>query len=204
MIETQFKALAPDSATIYLEPLKAACALNGIDTPARTAHFLAQCAHESANFTRFVENLNYSADGLAATWPNRFRDVNGKPSAKALALHRKPEAIANVVYANRMGNGDDTSGDGWRYRGRGMIQLTGKDNYRMASQDIYGDDRLVQDPDEVLKPDTSALVAAWFWTKNNLNELADRGDVRGITRRINGGFNGLAHREELTNKAILA
>lgn len=204
MLETQFKALAPDSALIYLEPLKAACALHGIDTPERTAHFLAQCAHESANFTRFTENLNYSADGLASTWPNRFRDVNGKPSAKALALHRKPELIANAVYANRIGNGDEASGDGWRYRGRGMIQLTGRANYLEASQEIYSDDRLVHDPDEVLKPDTSALVAAWFWSKNNLNDLADKGDVRGITKRINGGYNGLAHREELTKKALEA
>lgn len=203
MIEPKFRALMGNqSALVYLEPLKAAMFLHAIDTEERISHFLAQVAHESAGFTRISENLNYSAEGLAATWPRRFRGGDGKPNALAEILHRKPELIANEVYANRMGN--TQPGDGWKYRGRGLIQLTGKSNYIAASNGLYNSDILVDDPDRVLQPDVAALTACWFWLSNGLNELADLGDVRAITRRINGGTIGLEHRAELTHIALTA
>lgn len=203
MIDRKFRALmASNKALIYLETLKAAMALHAIDTEERISHFLAQVAHESAGFTRITENLNYSAKGLAATWPRRFRGDDGQPNELAEMLHRKPELIANEVYANRMGN--TQPGDGWKYRGRGLIQLTGKSNYTAASHALYNNEFLVDDPDRVLQPDVAALTACWFWLSNGLNELADLGDVRAITRRINGGTIGLEHRAELTHIALTA
>lgn len=205
MIDSKFKALAGGrEAIIYLEPLKAAMALHAIDTEQRISHFLAQVAHESAGFTRITENLNYSADGLASTWPRRFRGDDGQPNALAHQLHRKPQLIANHVYANRMGNGDLKSGEGWMYRGRGLIQLTGKDNYRAASFALYGSDLLLVDPDKLLEADVAAMTACWFWNTNGLNEMADLGNVATITRRINGGTIGLEHRARLTELALTA
>lgn len=191
-------------ALVYLEPLKAAMALHAIDTEERVSHFLAQVAHESAGFTRISENLNYSAAGLANTWPRRFRGDDGQPNGLAHQLHRKPQLIANHVYANRMGNGSVASGEGWKYRGRGLIQLTGKDNYRAASIALYGSDLLLVDPDKLLESDAAAMTACWFWNTNGLNELADLGNVATVTRRINGGTIGLEHRAELTHIALTA
>lgn len=191
-------------ALIYLEPMIAAMALHGIDTDQRVSHFLAQVAHESAGFTLVQENLNYSAEGLAKTWPRRFAGDSGQPNELARQLHRKPQQIANHVYANRMGNGSIQSGDGWSYRGRGLIQLTGKSNYLAASVALYGSNLLCIEPDKVLDPDVAALTACWFWTSNGLNDLADLGDVAKVTRRINGGTIGLAHRARLTELALNA
>lgn len=160
-----------------------------INTPDRVAAFLAQCGHESVDFTVLEENLNYSARGLVATWPQRFLNESA-----AQAYHRRPEAIANLVYANRMGNGPETSGDGWRYRGRGAIQLTGKSNYQ-AFADTFGwtlDDTVTY----VSTLQGAVESAAWFWWRNNLNDLADRRDIAGMTRKINGGTIGLAEREQ--------
>lgn len=205
MIDSKFKALMGGrNAIVYLEPLKAAMALNAIDSDARVSHFLAQVAHESAGFTRITENLNYSADGLASTWPRRFRGDNGLPNALAHELHRRPQLIANHVYANRMGNGDVGSGDGWKYRGRGLIQLTGKSNYLAASIALYGSNLLCLEPEKVIEPDVAALTACWYWQANGLNELADLGDVAIVTRRINGGTIGLEHRARLTELALTA
>lgn len=205
MIEAKFRALMGGrEAIIYLEPLKAAMALHAIDTEQRVSHFLAQVSHESAGFTRITENLNYSAQGLAATWPRRFRGDNGQPNPLAHQLHRKPQLIANHVYANRMGNGDVASGEGWKYRGRGLIQLTGRDNYRAASFALYGSDLLLIDPDKLLEADVAAMTACWFWNTNGLNELADLGNVATVTRRINGGTIGLEHRARLTELALTA
>jgi putative chitinase len=205
MIDQKFKALAKSAEAFrFLEPLKAAMALHGIDTPLRVSHFLAQLAHESAGFSIVVENLNYSAVGLATTWPRRFRGSDNKPNALALGIQRKPQMIANHVYANRMGNGDAASGDGWTYRGRGLIQLTGKSNYQRASLEIYGDDRLVINPDLVAEPDVAALTACWFWSSSDLNSLADLDDVAAVTRKINGGTVGLDHRKQLTQLAMEA
>jgi len=158
----------------------------GLDTPLRRAHFMAQLAHESGGFKRLVENLNYSADALLRTWPSRFTPE----SAKACA--RQPEKIANTVYAGRLGN--DQPGDGWRYRGRGYIQLTGKANYAEFSQRLFGDDRLVRDPHQAAEPGTAIRLAGAFWVAKGLNTLADLDDIEAITRRINGGLHGLADR----------
>jgi putative chitinase len=161
----------------------------GITTPRRQAHCLAQLAHESGGFRRMVENLNYSADGLCRTWPSRF-DHTTAPS-----YARKPERIANKVYANRLGNGPESSGDGWRFRGRGFIQITGRANYADYSKRVFGDYRLVDTPDLAADPKVAVQIAAEYWTAKGLNALADADDIEGITRRINGGLNGIADRK---------
>ena len=167
-----------------------------IMSPVRQAMFLSQLAHESGNFRHVVENLNYSAEALRRVFGRHF------PTDKiAQEYARKPERIANRAYANRMGNGDEASGDGWKYRGRGLIQLTGKDNYTSYSN--YANNGALQNPDIVATPEFAADSAGWFWATNRLNQLADTGDVRAVTRRINGGFNGLADREAKYNKLIV-
>lgn len=153
-----------------------------INTKQRIAGFLAQCAHESADFTVLKENLNYSADGLVKIFKKYF------PTVEAAALYaRKPEMIANKVYANRMGNGDEASGDGFKYRGRGLIQLTGKDNYRACSLALFRDDRLLKDPDYVATKEGAIRSACWFWKTNNLNKWADADDFDGLSDVINRG-----------------
>lgn len=160
----------------------------GIDTPARVAAFIAQIAHESSDFTRIEENLNYSAKGLADTWPSRFKLASGFPNPLASALAKQPEAIANHVYANRMGNGPVESGDGWRYRGRGLKQITGKDNYRQCGEALNLD--LVTQPDLLLNHDSAVESACWFWRARNLSPLADAGNFLQVTKNINGGTIG--------------
>ena len=171
----------------WLDPLTSAFERFEINTPERQAAFIGQCAHESANFKTLQENLNYSAKGLTATWPSRFPSEDA-----AQPFHRQPEKIANKVYSGRMGNLDE--GDGWKYRGRGLIQLTGKDNYRLAS-DALGVD-FVKDPDLVLTKEYAALTAAWFWDKSRLNAFADANDIEGMTKKINGGIIGLDDRKK--------
>lgn len=163
-----------------------------INTVSRVAAFLAQCGHESAGFTTLKENLNYSADGLNKIFPKYFI----KAGRDANQYARNPEKIANVVYSNRMGNGDEASGDGWKYRGRGPIQLTGKDNYRKFANDYFEDpETLLNDPDLLIDHiPTSLLAAVWFWQKNNLNKEADAHDIKTMTRKINGGYIGLEDR----------
>ena len=179
-------------AARWESPLRDVCSAFEITTPKRIAAFLAQLGHESSGLTVVLENLNYSAAGLLATWPSRFTH------ALADELARKPERIANFVYAGRMGNGDAPSGDGWRYRGRGPIQITGKANYAAIRDELREAGR--QAPDFVLSPDLladpkwGALAAGAFWVGRGLNELADAGDFRKITTRINGGQNGAADR----------
>ena len=168
-----------------------------IVTPARVAGFISQCQHESADFTALSENLNYSAKGLAGTFRKYF------PSeAEATPYARKPEKIANRVYANRMGNGAEASGDGFKFRGRGLVQLTGRANYTQCSKDLFGDDCLVQNPDLVCEPEYAVLSACWFWHKNRLNDICDRGDVVLLSKRINGGTLGLADRIHHWNECI--
>ncbi len=171
-----------------------------IDSAPRLAAFLAQIAHESGRFARLVENLNYSASGLANTWPLRYADMTGGPNALALSLSGRPAAIANNAYANRMGNGDEASGDGWRYRGRGLIQITGRDNYYRCGEALDLD--LINRPETLEAPLYAALSAGWFWDRNDLNALADRGRLRAITRAINGGEHGLADRLSLYESAL--
>lgn len=162
---------------------------SGIDTKERVNMFLAQCGHESGGFTITVENLNYSAKGLRSTFPKYF-----KSESEALIYERKPEKIANKVYADRIGNGPESSGDGWKYRGFGFIQLTGKSNYEAFSKDMGID--IVSNPENIRQDLTLAIkTAVWFWNKNKLNSYADKGDLLGATKRINGGINGLADRE---------
>jgi putative chitinase len=168
-----------------------------INTPARVAGFVSQCAHESAQFTILQENLNYSAKGLAGTFRKYFASEE-----QAMPYQRKPEMIANRVYGNRMGNGPEASGDGWKYHGRGLVQLTGKDNYTHCSRELFGDDHLVEDPDLVAHPEYAVLSACWFWKRNNLNAICDTGDVVALTKRINGGTLGLDDRIAHWNHAL--
>ena len=169
----------------------------GIVTPARVAGFVSQCQHESADFTVLQENLNYSAKGLMGIFKKYFPD-----EASANQYARKPEMIANRVYANRMGNGSEASGDGYKFRGRGIVQLTGRANYAKCSMDLFGDDCLVQDPDLVCEPEYAILSACWFWHKNRLNDICDKGDVVLLSKRINGGTIGLADRIHHWNECI--
>lgn len=191
----------------YLDPLNRHMPAYGINTSARIAAFLAQVAHESQDFTRVVENLNYSAQGLANTWPSRYaiapKAATKTPNALAHKLHRRPEAIANNVYANRMGNGDEASGDGWKHRGAGLKQLTGKANHTACGK-VLGID-LVRHPELLQEPEWAVASACWFWQANGLSALADRGDFRGMTIKINGGTIGLPERvayHEVAKKAF--
>ena len=204
----------PALAEQWIEGVKAACIQFGIDTEKRIAGFISQCAHESGGFTMLEENLNYRASTMAACWPNRFgvknpdgtwaKDAKGArvPNKFALALERKPEMIANVVYASRMGNGPTESGEGWLYRGRGLKQLTGKDNYTRCGQALKED--FVHSPDLLLSPRYASLSAAWFWSTNGCNKFADAGDIEGLTRRINGGLIGIDDRKKRYNAVLAA
>lgn len=164
-----------------------------INTPLRVAHFMAQIEHESG-LKPISENLNYSASGLLATFGKYFE--NSPNEAKKYA--RQPERIANRVYANRMGNGNEASGEGWKFRGRGFIQITGKENYNSLCNDTGID--CISNPDCLLEEANAMISALWFWNKKGLNELADIDNIETITKKINGGFNGLAHRKELLIK----
>ena len=161
-----------------------------IDTPVRLAHFLAQCAHESGNFKFMTENLNYSAKGLMGVFKKYF-----PTEAIAKQYERKPEKIANKVYASRMGNGDEASGEGAKFKGRGYIQLTGKQNYS-AFNKVVDEDILAQP--ELIATKYPLLSAAWFWDSRKLNALADGGAtnqvVTSITKKVNGGTHGLEDR----------
>jgi|APGre2960657404_1045060.scaffolds.fasta_scaffold00085_6 putative chitinase len=166
-----------------------------INTPLRVCHFLSQLSHESAGFTVLSENLNYSSTGLLKNFSKYFKD------GSELKYARNPKAIASRVYANRMGNGSEDTEEGWRYRGRGYIQITGKFNYEKYSKSIFGDSRLLENPDLALDYIIAAKIACAFWKENNLNSLADKDDLIGITKKINGGTNGIDHRRELLKKA---
>ena len=167
---------------------------HGIDTFNRIAHFLAQVVHESGHMGRVEENLNYSADRLQVVFRKYF-----KTKAAAQPFHRNPEKIANKVYANRIGNGPPSSGDGYRYRGRGLIQLTGRSNYEKFAQWV-GDSAVISDPDLVATK-YPVMSAVFFWATKGVNAPADVDDVERVTLLINGGFNGLAGRAKLTRKA---
>jgi putative chitinase len=166
-----------------------------ISTPERQACFLGQCAHESGGFTALSENLNYSAASLCRVWPKRFATIGD-----GQICERNPEKIANKVYASRMGNGDEESGEGYAYRGRGLIQLTGKSNYEACGKALGVD--LIDNPDLVATPQYAALSAGWFWNKNKLNAYADKGDMEGLTKKINGGTHGIEDRVARTQAAI--
>jgi putative chitinase len=159
----------------------------GIDTPQRIAAFVAQCAHESGNFRFIQENLNYRWASLRKIFPKYF-----PTDELAQQYEKKPEKIANRIYANRMGNGDEASGDGYRYRGRGLIQLTGKDNYTFFAGSLGIE--VEEAADYLATFEGAAQSACFFWEQNNINRFADAGDIRGMTRAINGGYIGLEDR----------
>lgn len=190
--------LAGVRARAFIDPINAAMSEFSIDTPAREAAFLAQSAHESAQLRDLVENLNYSADRLIEIFRRRFT------LADASEYARKPERIANRVYAQRLGNGDETSGDGWRFRGRGIFQITGRANYSACSKSLFGDDRLVESPELLEQPEGACRSAAWFWQSRELNQWADSGDIKTLTLRINGGLNGWQERADYFARANIA
>jgi putative chitinase len=191
MLESQLLALGIEGK--WFEPLQETFEKYQINTPKRQACFIGQCMHESGGFKFVKENLNYSAKALMATWPSRFPDMD-----TAEKYERQPEKIANKVYSGRMGNTED--GDGAKYIGRGLIQLTGKDNYKAFGEAI-GED-LVANPQLVEQPRYAALSAGWFWNKRGLNALADAMDVTTMTVRINGGKIGIDDRIAKINKAL--
>jgi putative chitinase len=204
--------VSKELAERWLPHVQAAFDRFNINTERQVAAWIAQCAHESAGFKMLTENLNYSADTMAVVWPSRFAvlgpdkkpvKVKGKnqPNKFALALHRQPEMIANTVYANRMANGNIESGEGWKYRGRGLKQLTGKDNYTRCGQGLGMD--LVGNPDLLLTPEGASMSAAWFWSTNKCGPIADSGDFVALTKKINGGTIGLEDRQK-RYKAVLA
>ena len=192
----------------WLPFIRETCERFQINTPKQIAAFIAQTAHESAGYTVLTENLNYSADTMAVVWPNRFaekgpdgkpkKDTNGKniPNKFALALHRKPEAIANVVYGGRMGNGPIESGDGWKHKGMGLKQLTGLDNHRRCGESLGVD--FATNPELLLEPKYASLSAGWFWSVNKCGAIIESDDVNAftnLTKKINGGTIGLADRK---------
>lgn len=182
--QAQLEAICPrlKNAGIWVPPLNAAMEGAYIDTPVRIARFLAQAAHESDGFTALEENLSYGPAALIKTFPAHFT------AAEAQVYGYRPEKIANRVYANRMGNGEEGAGYGYLYRGRGIFQVTGRNNYRLCSIAICGDaDTLLINPDLLVDPDYACMSAGWYWGEHNLNEWADRADFDKISDIINIG-----------------
>lgn len=160
----------------------------------RVAGFMAQTIHESGNYSRFQENLNYSSDRLLQVFPKYFKNLNPRD------YHRQPEKIANLVYANRMGNGPPESGDGWKFRGTGLIQITGRYNYEEFAKSVNM--TLEEAIDYIATFQGAVESACWFWKTNNINFYCDNYDILGMTKRINGGTNGLEHREYEFNRIL--
>jgi putative chitinase len=212
MNRTQLLTIAPGvgaRADTFLGPLNTAMERFNVTTPARQAAFVAQVLHESANFKSMEENLNYSPGGLMATFNTdriqRFSPSTAGEYGRIADRAANQAMIANIAYANRLGNGSIESGDGWRYRGRGPGQLTGKANYRACGAALGFD--LIAQPDLVAQPTTGCLAFAWFWTVGNgtggdLGLLADAGRIEAVSRAVNGGANGLAERIALTARAM--
>jgi putative chitinase len=178
----------------WVDALNATFERFDISNPLRQACFIGQCGHECGNFRILEENLNYRAEALQKLWPRRF-DVQ-----KAQMCARNPKLIANTVYSSRMGNRDEASGDGWRFRGRGCIQLTGHANYYHAGQALGVD--FVMEPDLVATPMYAAMTAGWFWDTHKINRFADTRDFIGMTKKINGGTIGLNDRIKHINHAL--
>jgi putative chitinase len=185
-------------AAEWIDPLSGAAFIYDINTPQRMAYWLATIAHESARLSKLEEDLNYSAGRLAQIWPGRFGPGKAEPRDYA----HQPAKLASFVYANRMGNGPPETFDGWTYRGRGPIQLTGRDNYSAAAAGIHAD--IVRFPELVIEPPVGAMTAAWFWTTHGLNELADEDDFEGAVRRVNGGLTNYEDRQECLRRAEFA
>jgi len=174
--------VGPTQARAFADPLQAAMALHDISTQRRQAAFIAQAMLESARFTRLEENLFYTTPArIAAVWPSRFKSAD-----EAAAYARNPQKLANRVYAGRNGNGDEASGDGWLFRGRGLFQLTGRANYIRASAGTGQGSVYVLRPELVAEPSDACLTAAWYWRSNGCNDMADAGNFDATTRAING------------------
>jgi putative chitinase len=188
------KTCSEDMADKWIDALNQVCEKYEINTALRIAGFLSQCGHESGGFRYTVENFNYSAARLLMVFPHYFNADSAKN------YEYKPEKIANRVYANRMGNEDEASGDGWQYRGRGLIQLTGKDSY--AAFSMAADNNSLVEPDLLEQPELAAMSAGWYWSTRKINSLADAQDVLGMTKRINGGTNGLDDRQMRYSRLI--
>jgi len=178
----------------FVDPINKVIEDFDINTPERLSMFLAQVGHESGGLKTLHENLNYKEERLAQIFPKYFKGVDTSEYA------HNPERIANLVYANRMGNGDVESGDGYRFRGRGAIQLTGRSNYTACGADLEVD--LEENPDWLETPEGAIMSAAWFWDQHDLNDWADKGDVLMVTKKINGGTIGLEDRKELYGEAL--
>ena len=181
--------------TQWVEPLNETFERFGISTPKQQAAFIGQCSHECGNFTKLEEGLSYAADRLMKIWPRRFPNME-----IAQRYARNPKALANNVYANRMGNRDEASGDGYRFRGRGCIQTTGHSAYFHAGQALGAD--FVMQPDLVAMPKYAALTAGFFWNTHKLNAFADSEDYITMTKRINGGTIGLEDRKAHIAQAL--
>lgn len=202
----------------WIDAIVATCEEFAINTPQRIASFLAQTSHESGGYTMLKENLNYRATTLAACWPPRFavqepdpnkpgktrakKDAKGAniPTKLAESIAGKPDQIALLTYSNRMGNGPAESGDAAKFIGRGLKQLTGKDNYTRCGAALSVD--LVTNPDLLLEPMYAARSAGWFWAANGLSAFADVGDIKGMTKKINGGYIGLEARQALYDACV--
>ena len=179
----------------WVDPLNDTFAKFGISTPRQQAAFIGQCGHECGNFRILEENLNYRAATLMKLWPKRFPTLEF-----ANQYAGNPKKIANMVYSNRMGNRDEASGDGYRFRGRGCIQLTGHANYFHAGKALGVD--FVMEPDLVASPKYAALTAGFFWSTHDCNRLAEAGDWTALTKKINGGTIGLSDRIKHTEEAL--
>lgn len=179
----------------WVDPLNETFQRFEILTPRQQAAFIGQCGHECGNFKMLEENLNYRAETLMKLWPKRFPTLDF-----AKQFERNPKKIANSVYANRMGNRDEASGDGYRFRGRGCIQLTGSANYYHAGKALGVD--FIMDPDLVATPQYAALTAGFFWNTQKLNPIAESGNNLALTKKINGGTIGLNDRILHTNQAL--
>jgi len=179
----------------WVDPLNDTFAKFGISTPRQQAAFIGQCGHECGNFRILEENLNYRAATLMKLWPKRFPTLEF-----ANQYAGNPKKIANMVYSNRMGNRDEASGDGYRFRGRGCIQLTGHSNYFHAGKALGVD--FVMEPDLVASPKYAALTAGFFWSTHDCNRLAEAGDWTALTKKINGGTIGLSDRIKHTEEAL--
>lgn len=195
--EQQLLQILPNArpvAGVFVPALNRAMARFKIDSRVRQAAFLSQVGHESGQLRRLVENLNYSAEALVRTWPNRFT------AQTAAAYARQPEKIANRVYGGRMGNGPEASGDGWRFRGRGLIQLTGRSNYHAAAGGLGLP--LEAQPELLEQPEQAAQSAAWWWSTHGLNEMADAGRIQDIGSMINTGQPGRVPNGAVDRKAL--
>lgn len=186
--------IAPNAPDNIVEMLNDILPRYDINTKERVVYFLAQTAHESGGFTKFSENLNYSADRLCTIWPKRFKSMK-----EAEPYHRNPEKIANRVYANRLGNGPESSGDGWKYRGSGFIQTTGKENLERLAKAIGKP--LSECIDYCRTPEGAIVSSCEYWKENNLNRYCDKKDFEGLTIAINGGLIGYDKRKEIRDMA---